>query len=126
MHVRGPSPCSRLQSRCSGSSRQRAHPRAKLARHRLLLVAVAGSQLVVVLLKDSLDRPRLDVGSALLPPNPATCPSGHATAGAASLGALAVLLAERLPSQRGRTWLWAALVVGGSEWERPAWCSTST
>ena len=75
--------------------------------------AYLGSQLVVALLKEWFDRPRPDVGSAVPLPDSAAFPSGHATAGVASLGALAVLAAERLPSRRTRAWLWAAVVVLG-------------
>jgi undecaprenyl-diphosphatase len=75
--------------------------------------AYVGSQLVVALLKDWFDRPRPDVGSAVPLPDSAAFPSGHATAGVASLGALAVLAGERLPSRRTRAWLWGAVVVLG-------------
>jgi undecaprenyl-diphosphatase len=75
--------------------------------------AYLGSQLVVALLKEWFDRPRPDIGSAVPLPESASFPSGHATAGVASLGALAVLAAERLASRRARAWLWAAVVVLG-------------
>jgi undecaprenyl-diphosphatase len=78
------------------------------------LAAYVGSQLIVVpLLKHWFDRPRPDVGSAVPLPDSASFPSGHATAGVASLGALAVLVAERLPSPRARAWLWTAVIVLG-------------
>jgi undecaprenyl-diphosphatase len=77
------------------------------------LTAFVGSQLVVHLLKEWFDRPRPDAGSAVPLPESASFPSGHATAGAASLGALAVLVAERLPSRRARVWLWSVVVVLG-------------
>jgi undecaprenyl-diphosphatase len=77
------------------------------------LTAFLGSQLVVSLLKEWFDRPRPAVGSAVPLPESAAFPSGHATAGVASLGALAVLAAERLPARRARTWLWSAVIVGG-------------
>lgn len=77
------------------------------------LTAFLGSQLVVSLLKQGFDRARPDVGSAVPLPDSAAFPSGHATAGAASLGAVAVLLAERLPSRRARAWLWTVIVVLG-------------
>jgi undecaprenyl-diphosphatase len=77
------------------------------------LTAFLGSQLVVSLLKAWFDRPRPDVGSAVPLPGSAAFPSGHATAGVASLGALAVLVTERLPSRRARTWLWSVVVVLG-------------
>ena len=75
--------------------------------------AYLGSQLVVALLKEWFDRPRPDVGSAVPLPESAAFPSGHATAGVASLGALAVLAAERLPSRRARSWLWVGVAVLG-------------
>lgn len=74
------------------------------------LVAYAGSQLFVSLLKEVFDRPRPDVGSAVPVPESFAFPSGHAAAGAASLGALAVLAAERMPPGRARVRLW--IVVG--------------
>jgi undecaprenyl-diphosphatase len=77
------------------------------------LTAFAGSQLVVPLVKDVFDRTRPDAGSAVPLPDSSAFPSGHATAGVASLGALAVLAAERLPDRRARVWLWSAVVVGG-------------
>jgi len=77
------------------------------------LTAVAGSQIVVALLKAWFDRPRPHLGSVIVLPSSASFPSGHATAGVASLGAAAVLVAERLPSQRARTWLWTFAVAGG-------------
>jgi undecaprenyl-diphosphatase len=78
-----------------------------------LLATFAGAQLTVALLKDWVDRARPDAGSAVELPSSAAFPSGHAAAGAASLGAAAVLIAERLPSRRARTWLWGVVVVGG-------------
>jgi len=78
-----------------------------------LLATFAGSQVVVALLKGWFDRPRPDAGSVVDMPSSAAFPSGHATAGVASLGAAAVLVAERLPSQRARIWLWSAVAVGG-------------
>jgi undecaprenyl-diphosphatase len=78
------------------------------------LAAYVGSQLIVVpLLKYGFDRPRPDVGSAVPLPDSPAFPSGHATAGVASLGALAVLVAERLPSRRARAWLWSVVIVLG-------------
>ena len=77
------------------------------------LAAFVGSQLAVSLLKAWFERPRPDVGSAVPLPESAAFPSGHATAGAASLGALAVLVGERLPSRRARVWLWSLVVVLG-------------
>jgi undecaprenyl-diphosphatase len=77
------------------------------------LTAFAGSQLVVPLVKDVFDRTRPDAGWAVPLPDSSAFPSGHATAGVASLGALAVLAAERLPDRRARVWLWSAVVVGG-------------
>lgn len=78
-----------------------------------LLATSAGTQLVVALLKDGFDRARPDVGSAVELPSSAAFPSGHAAAGAASLGAAAVLVAERLPSRRARAWLYALVAVAG-------------
>jgi len=78
-----------------------------------LLATFAGSQIVVTLLKAWFDRPRPDLGSVVALPSSASFPSGHATAGVASLGAAAVLVAERLPSRRARAWLWSVVVVAG-------------
>ncbi len=75
--------------------------------------ALAGSQIVVALLKAWFDRPRPHLGSVIALPPSTSFPSGHATAGVASLGAAVVLAAERLPSQRARTWLWTLAVIGG-------------
>ena len=77
------------------------------------LTAVAGSQIVVALLKAWFDRPRPHLGSVIALPSSAAFPSGHATAVVASLGAGAVLVAERIPSQRARVWLWTFVVIGG-------------
>lgn len=77
------------------------------------LAAFVGSQLVVALLKAWFDRPRPDLSSAVPLPESAAFPSGHATAGAASLGALAVLTAERLESRRARVRLWVGVVLLG-------------
>lgn len=78
-----------------------------------VVAAFAGSQVVVALLKAWFDRPRPDLGSAIALPSSASFPSGHAAAGVASLGAAAVLAAERLPSPRSRSWLWAIVVASG-------------
>lgn len=78
-----------------------------------LLMAFLGSQLAVALLKDAFDRPRPDVGSAVPLPSSAAFPSGHAAAGVASLGALAVLASARLESGRARAWLWVGVGVVG-------------
>jgi undecaprenyl-diphosphatase len=78
-----------------------------------LLATFVGSQIVVALLKDWFDRPRPQVGSVVDLPSSSGFPSGHAAAGVASLGAAAVLLAERLPSRRGRVWLWSFVAVAG-------------
>ncbi|HXG76616.1 MAG TPA: phosphatase PAP2 family protein [Gaiellaceae bacterium] len=75
--------------------------------------AYLGSQLAVALLKGGFGRARPDAGSAVELPESAAFPSGHATAGAASLGALAVLLAERLPERRQRILVWACTLVLG-------------
>jgi len=79
-----------------------------------LLAALLGTQLVVGFLKDWFDRPRPDVGSAVPLPSSASFPSGHAAAGAASLGAIAILASEGLPDHRARTWLWVVVVVAGA------------
>jgi undecaprenyl-diphosphatase len=79
-----------------------------------LLAALLGTQVVVGFLKEWFDRPRPDVGSTVPLPSSAAFPSGHAAAGAASLGAIAVLAADRLPDGRARTWLWSAVVVAGA------------
>ena len=60
------------------------------------LTAFLGSQLVVAVLKEGFDRPRPHSGSAVPLPDSSSFPSGHATAGVASLGAIAVLASERL------------------------------
>jgi undecaprenyl-diphosphatase len=78
-----------------------------------LLTAFLGSQLVVSLLKTWFDRPRPELDSAVPLPESAAFPSGHAGAGAASLGALAVLAAERLPGRRARVWLWSTVAALG-------------
>jgi undecaprenyl-diphosphatase len=76
------------------------------------LAAFLGSQLAVALLKAGFDRPRPDAGSAVPLPDSMSFPSGHATAGAASLGAVTVLLAERAPP-RARAWIaCGALALG--------------
>ncbi len=77
------------------------------------VTAYLGSQLAVSLLKEWFDRPRPDVGSAVALPESAAFPSGHAASGAACLGALAVLAAERLPSRRARVWLWSGVGAAG-------------
>lgn len=78
-----------------------------------LLATFAGSAIAVALLKAWFERPRPDLGSAVDLPSSASFPSGHATAGVASLGAAAVLVSERLPSRRARSWLWAIVVGAG-------------
>jgi undecaprenyl-diphosphatase len=78
-----------------------------------VLVAVVGSQIVVALLKTWIDRPRPDTGSAVALPDSAAFPSGHAASGVAALGAFTVVAAERLPSSRARSRLWAVAVVAG-------------
>jgi undecaprenyl-diphosphatase len=77
------------------------------------VTAYLGSQLAVSLLKEWFDRPRPDVGPAVPLPESAAFPSGHAASGAASLGALAVLAAERLPNRRARVWLWSGVAATG-------------
>jgi len=78
-----------------------------------LLMAVLGSQVTVALLKLWFDRSRPDVDPAVALPSSASFPSGHATAGAATICAVAVLAAERLLSSRARRWLWSATVALG-------------
>jgi undecaprenyl-diphosphatase len=78
-----------------------------------VLAAVVGSSIAVALLKAWFDRPRPDAGSAIPLPESASFPSGHATSGVAALGALTVVLAERLPDRRARTWLWVGAVLVG-------------
>ena len=73
-----------------------------------LLTVSLGSQLVVTVLKGTFDRPRPDLAPAVPLPDSPGFPSGHAAAGLATVGALAILAGERLPSRRARTWLWAA------------------
>lgn len=77
------------------------------------VAAVPGAQIAVALLKSAFERPRPGAGSAVSLPESFAFPSGHAAAGAASLGAMAVVAAERLPSARARAWLWSCVVVGG-------------
>jgi membrane-associated phospholipid phosphatase len=72
----------------------------------LFLAAFVGTQLLVSLLKGLFDRARPGVGSVVPLPESAAFPSGHAAAGVASFGALAVLAAERMPREvRLRFWL---------------------
>ena len=78
-----------------------------------LLATFAGSQIAVALLKTWFARPRPDLASAVELPSSASFPSGHATAGVASLGAAAILVAEHLPSRWGQAWLWAIVAIGG-------------
>ena len=78
-----------------------------------LVTAVLGSQITVALLKLWFDRPRPALDPAVALPSSASLPSGHATSGAACLGAVAILTAERLPSQRARAWLWSLAVAAG-------------
>jgi membrane-associated phospholipid phosphatase len=78
-----------------------------------LVAALLGSNLAVSLLKTWFDRERPNVAPAVHLPESSSFPSGHAASGAAGLGALAVLAAERLPDRRARTWLWVAVVVAG-------------
>jgi undecaprenyl-diphosphatase len=77
------------------------------------LVAYLGSQVAVAVLKATFDRVRPEIGATTSVPESASFPSGHATSGIASLGALAVLASERLESRRARVWLWASVVVAG-------------
>ncbi|MFO7572739.1 MAG: phosphatase PAP2 family protein [Gaiellaceae bacterium] len=77
------------------------------------LAAYVGSQLAVLLLKEVFERSRPDAGSAVPLPESFAFPSGHAASGVASLGALAILVSERLDSPRARVRLWAAAVALG-------------
>ena len=76
------------------------------------LAAFVGTQLLVSLLKAFFDRARPDVGSVVPLPESAAFPSGHAAAGAASFGALAFLIAERLPRPL-RTEFWLGVAALG-------------
>jgi membrane-associated phospholipid phosphatase len=76
------------------------------------LFAFLGSQLAVSLVKEVFDRPRPDAGSAVPLPDSMSFPSGHAAAGTASLGAVAILVAERAPP-RARVAIWCAAAVLG-------------
>ena len=78
-----------------------------------VLLVVIGSQVAVALLKAWFDRPRPDAGSAVPLPESAAFPSGHATSGIAALGALTILLSERLASRRARSSLWVGAVTVG-------------
>jgi undecaprenyl-diphosphatase len=78
-----------------------------------VLTVVVGSQIAVAVLKAWFDRPRPDAGSAVPLPESAAFPSGHAASGAACVGALAVLVAERLPDRRARVGLWGGTVALG-------------
>ena len=77
------------------------------------VTAFLGSQLAVSLVKEVFDRPRPGFGSAVPLPESASFPSAHAAGGVASLGAVAVLLAERHQSPRARVWIWTVTVVLG-------------
>lgn len=77
------------------------------------LGAYLGAQALVAVLKAFFGRVRPEIGSAVPLPETASFPSGHATAGIASLGALAVFASERLESRRARVWLWASVAVAG-------------
>jgi undecaprenyl-diphosphatase len=78
-----------------------------------LVVATAGSELAVALLKGWFDRERPDAGPAIPLPSSSSFPSGHATSGTACLGAVVVLLTERLPSRRARRTVWAVTIALG-------------
>lgn len=76
------------------------------------LVAYLGAQVLVQVLKELFDRLRPEIGSSVPLPESFAFPSGHATAGVASIGALAVLASERMASRRARVWLWSVVAVG--------------
>src|SRR5262245_16619584 len=78
-----------------------------------LAAALLGTNVATSLLKSWFDRDRPDVAPAVPLPASSSFPSGHAADGVAGLGALAILAAERLPSARARTWLWAAVLMAG-------------
>jgi undecaprenyl-diphosphatase len=78
-----------------------------------LFAVFAVGQLLANGLKLAFDRPRPAFGSAISLPESAAFPSGHAAAGTACVGALAVLLAERIESRPGRVALWAGAVLLG-------------
>jgi len=76
-----------------------------------LLVAVVGSHVLAYAFKEWFDRPRPDAGAAIPLPHSPSFPSGHATTGVVVVGAVAVLLSERVSGRRARTWVWAAAAV---------------
>lgn len=78
-----------------------------------LITAFAGSQLLANGMKPLFERPRPGFGSAIPLPHSASFPSGHSAAAVACVGALVVLLDERLAPERQRTALWAGAVVLG-------------
>ena len=79
----------------------------------LLIAVFAGGQLLANGLKPVFGRPRPDLGSAVALPHTDAFPSGHAAAGTACVGALAVLLTERIDSRAWRTSIWVAAVLLG-------------
>ena len=78
-----------------------------------LAAALIGSNVAVSVLKVWFDRDRPDIAPAVPLPGSSSFPSGHAASGAAGLGAIAILAAERLPSRRARVALWIVVVAGG-------------
>jgi len=64
----------------------------------LLVVAALGVQVIVVMLKSVYERPRPDAGSPIDLPHSTSFPSGHAAAGIAMFGALALIAAGRARS----------------------------
>jgi membrane-associated phospholipid phosphatase len=78
-----------------------------------LVAAFAGSQALANGLKPAFDRPRPDLGSPVPVPGSGAFPSGHAAAATACVGALAVLLAERLGRRSQRVAVWTVAVALG-------------
>jgi undecaprenyl-diphosphatase len=73
-------------------------------------VTIVGIEVLTSLLKEALDRPRPDAGSAITLPFSDSFPSGHASGAVVVFGVLATLGAERWP-ERGRLLWWAAALV---------------
>ena len=78
-----------------------------------LAAALIGSNVAVLVLKSWFDRDRPDIAPSVPLPASSSFPSGHAASGVAGLGAIAVLVAERLPSRRARVALWIVVLVCG-------------
>jgi undecaprenyl-diphosphatase len=78
-----------------------------------LAAALVGSNVAVLVLKSWFDRDRPDIAPSVPLPASSSVPSGHAASGVAGLGAIAILVAERLPSRRACVALWIVVVVCG-------------